>query len=464
MKSLIQEPDNAILIDCLKKDTLGRNNAVARLVKLIDSIEPPFSIALNGSWGVGKTFFVKQTKLVLDAHNDLVNEYICHGIEDENAEKQIKELFSTISGGNIGKHVSIYYDAWSNDNSTDPLFSIVEAIIKARVVNLTDSVYLDFLKKMLTCGMAIAATMKGVPVELGLQLWSKEVEFEQRLNMIRSEERLKDLVNDFLDSILVKEKEEKNLVIFIDELDRCRPDFAVRLLERIKHFFNNKNIIFVFSVNHEELTHTVKNVYGMEFDGYKYLSRFFDLEISLPQVAAEKVIEFYGKETDVANSLINEVINYYNLPLREGLKVKSLCKLALKKFATFRNPSIKLKTLIDSADLLVPILMGAKMHNIDIYNRILKGEAEEEFVDICSSCKSATNIITWVLDEDISMVRADNYQFKVEELSRKFYDGFFNHDYDEQRRNILGYLHLNRDSINEILEVVNFFSAYMTIE
>lgn len=464
LKSLIKEPDNALLIECLKNDTIGRNNAIARFVKLIDSIEAPFSIALNGSWGAGKTFFVKQTKLVLDAHNDLVNEYICHGIDNEAEENEIKELFSSISKDKIGKHVSIYYDAWSNDNSTDPLFSIVETIIKARVVDLSDQQYLDFLKKLTTCVVAISTAIKGIPMELGRKLWVQEVEYEKLLNMIRTEESLKDLVRDFLDSILVEEKEEKNLVIFIDELDRCRPDFAVKLLERVKHFFNHKNVIFVFSVNHEELTHTVENVYGKDFDGYKYLSRFFDLEINLPAVNPEKAIEFYGKETAVPNRLINEVINFYKLPLRDGLKVKGLCKLAIKKFNSLRSPNIEMRTLADSANLLVPVLMATRAYDISVYNKILHGDAEEEFIDVCYSCDSAMMIIKYILDEDLTNCKNDDYQFKCEELARRFYDGFFNHDYDEQRINIVGTLYLNRNSINEILEVINFFSDYMTIE
>ena len=95
-------------------------------------------------------------------------------------------------------------------------------------------------------------------------------------------------INEFFSAIF---KEQGNrLVIFIDELDRCKPDFAVKLLERIKHYFVNPDITFVFSINSMELQHTIKQYYGSEFDACKYLDRFFDLRIVLPDISTEKFL------------------------------------------------------------------------------------------------------------------------------------------------------------------------------
>ena len=65
------------------------------------------------------------------------------------------------------------------------------------------------------------------------------------------------------------------LVIFIDELDRCNPAYAVKLLEQIKHYMEDDRIIFVFSVNINQLQHTIKHYYGNNFNATKYLDRFF---------------------------------------------------------------------------------------------------------------------------------------------------------------------------------------------
>lgn len=64
------------------------------------------------------------------------------------------------------------------------------------------------------------------------------------------------------------------MIIFIDELDRCKPSFAVHLLEQIKHYLYDERIIFVLSVNQEELQYTIKHFYGNEFDASRYLDRF----------------------------------------------------------------------------------------------------------------------------------------------------------------------------------------------
>ena len=76
--------------------------------------------------------------------------------------------------------------------------------------------------------------------------------------------------------------DNERLVIFIDELDRCRPTYAVKLHERVQRFFDNEKITFVFSVNLLELRNTIKKFYGANFDGDRYLDRFFDVIIPIP--------------------------------------------------------------------------------------------------------------------------------------------------------------------------------------
>lgn len=76
---------------------------------------------------------------------------------------------------------------------------------------------------------------------------------------------------------------ELPIFILVDELDRCRPDYAIELLEGIKHLFGVKGIYFVVATNIDQLSESVKAVYGTGFDGARYLKRFFDLEYTLPE-------------------------------------------------------------------------------------------------------------------------------------------------------------------------------------
>ncbi|WVV48879.1 P-loop NTPase fold protein [Pseudomonas sp. NA13] len=69
--------------------------------------------------------------------------------------------------------------------------------------------------------------------------------------------------------------------IFIDELDRCRPTYAIELLERVKHFFELEDCRFIVASDSTQLAHSVRAVYGEKFYSERYLSRFFDAEFRL---------------------------------------------------------------------------------------------------------------------------------------------------------------------------------------
>ncbi|WP_185715833.1 P-loop NTPase fold protein [Burkholderia sp. Bp9004] len=85
-------------------------------------------------------------------------------------------------------------------------------------------------------------------------------------------------------------KESKPVIVFVDELDRCRPDFAVRLIERIKHFFETPNVIFVLLIHREQLNRAIAGVYGPATDGAAYLSKFVHFFFTLPSVSTRNYI------------------------------------------------------------------------------------------------------------------------------------------------------------------------------
>jgi hypothetical protein len=82
------------------------------------------------------------------------------------------------------------------------------------------------------------------------------------------------------------------ILVFIDELDRCRPTYAIELLEAIKHLFGVDGVYFVVATNLEQLGHSIKSVYGEQFDSERYLKRFFDQEYLLPDPNTGKFVTF----------------------------------------------------------------------------------------------------------------------------------------------------------------------------
>lgn len=73
------------------------------------------------------------------------------------------------------------------------------------------------------------------------------------------------------------------MVVIIDELDRCKPTFAIQTLEVVKHLFDVNNIVFLFAVDIQQLSHSISSVYGQGFDSVGYLCRFFDYIAKMPE-------------------------------------------------------------------------------------------------------------------------------------------------------------------------------------
>lgn len=90
---------------------------------------------------------------------------------------------------------------------------------------------------------------------------------------------------------LKHEGKKETLIFFVDELDRCRPTFAIEMLERIKHLFDVPNIVFVLSVDKSQLEASTAAVYGEKINAPEYLRRFIDLEYGVPVVQTKKFTE-----------------------------------------------------------------------------------------------------------------------------------------------------------------------------
>ncbi len=88
--------------------------------------------------------------------------------------------------------------------------------------------------------------------------------------------------------------------IFIDELDRCRPPFAIAMLERIKHIFNVPGTVFVVATATGQLNHAIGAVYGQNFDGAGYLTRFFDRTYLFGRPDTQKFVDYLVKTRPLA--------------------------------------------------------------------------------------------------------------------------------------------------------------------
>ena len=258
--------------DPFRHDLLGRKQPVEILTHLVGSIEGPCVIAVDAAWGTGKTTFLKMWAQHL-----------------RNNEFPVVE-----------------FNAWETDFAGDPFVALstelTEGLRSSKNKDLQDRLdrMMKLVKKVVRSSVPIAircATMG----TLGLQA-SLEKEIGQYIsslleNRLSEYKETRKALQEFRKSLqhvvntLAESKQRRPLVIIIDELDRCRPLYAVELLEAAKHLYSVDGIAFVLALNRSELAHSVKSLYGVEFDGIGYLSRFFDVEFRLPDPDRERFIE-----------------------------------------------------------------------------------------------------------------------------------------------------------------------------
>jgi len=331
---------------------------------LLNAIDGCYSIALDGKWGSGKTFFVKQAIFALNANNDAISNI------DETDKKKIMDLWKTSKRNRkteLNPFVSVYYNAWANDNDIDPVLSIIYEIILC--------VESDYSFKKGSGFRSIAAGIAEMLTGRSAVTLLNALQGEDPLCKIKSNKYLQETINNFLESLLVERG--NRLIIFIDELDRCKPSYAVKVLERIKHYFPNENITFVFSVNIDELQHTIKRFYGEGFDGNKYLDRFFDMRISLPPVNKHLFYRRLGLDYDrfTFEKICKAIIEFYHFDLRESSRFYQQAKMAVHQ-SVFENRDFSFpeeKALQFCLICIVPLMIGLKMHNLSKYNSFILG-------------------------------------------------------------------------------------------
>lgn len=243
--------------DPFKNDALNRKECAESLKRCVSGLKRSEVICIDAAWGEGKTTFLQMWAQMLR------NE----------------------------KFPVIWFNAWENDFSDDPFVCLLgevgSAIDSVAEENKSKAqAYLDQAKK---CATMIARRSIPVAAKLltaGLVETDKIV--EQTLaglaeqiakEQIEKYEKAKQTLKGFRESLenfaqQVSAGTDKPLIFIIDELDRCRPSFAIGLLEKAKHLFNVDGIVLVLAADKRQLGSSIKSVYGSEIDVNGYLRRF----------------------------------------------------------------------------------------------------------------------------------------------------------------------------------------------
>ncbi len=239
-------------------DVLKRSDVAEKLTKLISGQSASLVISLHGQWGTGKTFLLKRWQQQLERDN----------------------------------FRAIYFNAWEDDFCDDPLVAIIGQLsdflerkeqqeLSGKIKEAAKSLLIQGAKGSLH--KVSGVNLDGILEQLAdrtLNEYSQQREKKNELKAVLQELSGK-----------VKADTEHPLVFIIDELDRCRPTFAIELLERVKHIFDIPDMVFVFGINRDELCSSIRSVYG-EIDADIYLRRFFDMEFLLPDIDSKVFYQY----------------------------------------------------------------------------------------------------------------------------------------------------------------------------
>lgn len=398
MRRTVLNPTEDNIMKSLEENIFGRNMDLNYFLELLSNIEGPYSLALNGAWGSGKTFFIKQAEMVLNAYNNNFD-------MDYEQRDKVKNTFR-INDSSLQELQCIYYDAWKNDSGLDPIYSLIYSITGGYEHFKGDRVDKD---KMISLGIEIVSAliplvpsvaMRGILSRIPVEKIRNQLKSENPLDPVKKQLELEEKTREFFGNL--NAGRENNLIIFIDELDRCRPDFAVQLLERIKHYFDSANITFVFSVNLDQLVHTIKKFYGSSFEAGRYLGRFFDQVVQLPKPNLSK----YYQSAQADGSLffdqtVRNFIESFQLSLRDianYIHMEKTVKDSLTKQDDFSN-AFRGHTGTFLNQCIIPLLIGVNVIAPETFNALIAGENKEKFIQLVE--KTA---YMYVLKDDIKVV------------------------------------------------------------
>lgn len=335
---------------------------------------------------VAKHFFVKQAKMLIDIHNpnsDIYTEFL-----NEEEIDPIKKVYNKYNFGtekyDMPKMATVYYDAWKYDDTEDPLLSLLYCIMNRFGESVPEdkvAVIKKFAKQSISILSNAARYVTGINVQEILETIKNFAEAcEDTVKEQKSNESLEKRINSFLNDVVLDDEEK--LIIFIDELDRCNPQYAVKLLERVKHYFNHPKVVFVISYNKAELQHSIKTLYGSEFSADKYLERFFDYEFGLSTIDVEKYMDILGN-SNIIHLNMCAIAKLYSFQMREVWKYNDCVNKAIAMFKKIISNNIysSEKSLEFCIIWFLPVIIGLRFHNESSYRDFIDGKGFKHYKD-----------------------------------------------------------------------------------
>ena len=256
-------------------DRLDRSESVGILARLIGTVEGPGVFGIDADWGNGKTTYLRMLHRFLA--NNGVPVVSFNAWESDYVSDPFTAIATELTDG-LGEYAD-ESDAGTR-SKIDTGLKRAKAVIKTRAPAILRSL----VAEVPVAGQALGEMIYGFG----------DSYVNDRVSAYRDARKSVDEFTSALEDMALSvsaDPEHPLLVVMIDELDRCRPSYAVELLEVAKHLFSVDGVVFVIAVNRAELAHSIQALYGTCFDARGYLGRFFDVDFRLPDPDRSRFIK-----------------------------------------------------------------------------------------------------------------------------------------------------------------------------
>ena len=337
-------------------DLWNRQNLANRLENYISRITIGATIAIDAEWGAGKSWFVRHWQAQLK-NNDFKVIYL-----NAFAQDYIDDPFLTIS---MEINNCLNQDKTIAESLKDTIANAYRAILPNVPMLLW-----SLTSTLMGAGLfsqAVKNTIEDIQKNSGdigeeaAELLNEKLK-EHISGQIENYENEKQSLEYFKQQLAaITEKQDKPLVFIVDELDRCKPEFAIRLIERIKHFFDIPKVVFVLAVNKSQLEQAINSFYGFS-DSVNYLEKFIDLTVLLKmgesnKINYEKAVEQHLKQlgfTHVSNDekeQLTHLCNVYKPNSRQMIRIFN--KFSILYFGLDENKTVFLFLILIYVELKI---------------------------------------------------------------------------------------------------------------
>ena len=292
------------------EDSLNREEFINDVVEIVEKFsenKESKSFAIDGKWGVGKTYVV------------------------EEVEERLSD-----------KHLVIHYNAWENDYYNEPLLSILttfadefnKSLKKLKFNQVEKAIEKSLSDALKWCASSLSKKVVGFDIVNAVEKVKENIDSEsESINTNIGENiGLKPIVEK-VRAAIEKVSEKTTIVFVVDELDRCLPEYSIKVLERLHHVFNDiNNLQLIISVDKEQLVSTIQQIFGEKRNVENYMQKFIDFTLYLDEgILSEKFNEQIISYKNLFNIIDeDQFINEFTKNLFADIDMRSRLNLVAK--------------------------------------------------------------------------------------------------------------------------------------